>query len=1040
MKITEISIKRPVAITMVAMLFLLLGIIGRMYIGADLFPKVNTPVVFISTFYPGAGAEEIEKEVVKHIEDAVSSISGVDEVHSTASEGYASTVIIFKMSANTDAAVMDTQKAVDSIAGKLPKDATRPTLYKYDQNAQPILVLTLSGEKRFEELHHEAESIKERLERILGVGSVSIFGSREKELMVEIDRTKLEYFGIGINQVISRLQLENLNIPGGTINQSAQNKIVRVEGEFANINEVKALRIPCPSGGLVQLDEIAEVTLKYPEIESMSRANGKEAIGLMVQKQSDANIVETGERVKNDIEELRKSLNGMELEIVQDSTLFITSSLNGTQLNLIEGICTTAIVLFFFLRQWSSLLMVMIAIPTSLISTFFMMYMFGFTFNILSLMGLALCVGILVDDAVVILENIHRHLRMGKDPKTAALDGRSEIGMAAIAITLCDIVVFAPIAFMSGMVGQYFKQFGLTVVVATLFSLLVSFTLTPMMASRLFKKGGETNKKKGRITSYTDKIGGKILKLYQTSLQWALQNRFKVLFTVISLVICSVLLIPLGVIGTDFMPQVDSGELEITINLTPGSTIEKTDQKVQQVEEYLGTIPELDYYYARIGVDNLTNKGYIYAKLVDKRKRERSLKQVVASIREWGKRNLSGVEFNVTAMGMIDTGEGSKPIVVNVKGDKTEVIREIAGKAEEIVKNTPGTVDVSNSLESGQPEFNIKVDRVAAADNSVSVYDISNVVRASIEGSKAGVYRTIGDEYDIRVKLQDEQVVDSNDIGELQIVNQLGQMIPLSRLGEITLTESQTMIQRLDKQRVGKITANLQEGYTLGNVTEGISRELNKISLQEGYSISFGGEQTNMDDAFKSLIQALILSVILVYMVLTVLYESFLTPFVRILALPVGVIGALGMLALTGKSLNMLSMIGLIMLDGLAAKNGTLLIDYTNTLMRTKGLSLKDALYEAGSTRLRPIMMTSFAMIVGMLPAALSLGDGSEYKSGMAVVIIGGMLTSTLLSPIVLPVAYTLIDDFQNWLKSKWKKIFARNYKLQYAAGHGEGK
>lgn len=1017
MKITELSIKKPIAVIMILMLFIMIGVMGYINLGADLFPEAKVPVVFITSVYPGAGAEEVEKNIIKPIEDAVSSISGIDKIQSTAYEGLAEVVIMFKMSADTNAAVMDTQKALDSLAGELPKDAMRPSLFKYDQNAEPILVVTLSGDKPFEQIQHESKDIKERIERVPGVGRVSIYGGREKELLIRLDKVKLDFYSLSIAQVAGRLQVENVNIPGGTIHQSGQDKIISIDGEFNDINEIKTLRIPLQTG-YVELGEISQISLAYPKIKELSRSNGKKTVVLAIQKQSDANIVKTGKEVKKELERLKESLKGTELQIVQDSTVFITSSLNETQINLIEGIITTAIVLFFFLRQWNSVFIVIVAIPASIISTFFMMYVYGFTFNLLSLMGLALCVGILVDDSVVVLENIHRHLTMGKSPKQAALDGRSEIGMAAIAITLSDIVVFAPIAFMSGMVGQYFKQFGLTVVTATLFSLIVSFTLTPMMASRLFKMKKKESKKKSLFEAVTSNIGVTVKRAYQAVLLWALDNRLKVIGIVILLIALSVSLIPLGLIGSDFLPRVDQGDIAINIDLTPGSTIEKTNEKVEQVEKYISTMSEMKYYYTRVGLDNLTNKAYMYVKLVDKNERKAPQKEIVDRIRQWGKENLSGVNFTVSEIGLVNMGNGNKPILVNAKGSNSEVIKEIADKAEEIVRSVPGTVDVSNSLEAGQPEVSIEVNRLAANQYGVSALDVSNAVRASIEGAKAGIFRKDGEEYDIKVKLIDNQVVDINNIKTLKIINNKGQSVSLEQVAKISLSESPTFIKRLNKLRVANITANLKEGYTLGEVNSQIASKLDQLSTPEGYSINIGGEQEEMDETFSSLIQALILSVILVYIVLGVLYESFLTPFVRLLALPVGIVGALCMLAITGKSLNMLSLMGLIMLDGLAAKNGTLLIDYTNTLM-SRGMSLRDALYDAVSTRLKPIMMTSVAMVVGMSPTALSLAEGSEYKSGMAVVIIGGIITSTILSPIVLPVAYTLMIDFNKWLKRK---------------------
>ena len=1021
MKITELSIKKPIAITMIVIACILFGIMGYINLGADLFPKVNIPVVVINTMYPGAGTEEIEKDIAKPIEDAVSVISGVDKVNSTISEGVCTTVVMFKMSADQNAAMMDAQKALDGVVNKLPKDATRPSLKRFDQNAEPILIVTLSGDKPFEELYGDAQTLKERLERIEGVGDASIFGGMKKELVIKLDKSKMDFYGLSIPKIMQKLQAENLTMPGGTISQAEQDKTVRVDGEFKNINEIKSFIIQLDEGS-IQLGDIAEVSLEYPKTEEIFRSNGQTAIGITIKKQSDANIVETGKKVKDEIAKLKATFKGTDLKLVQDSTIFITSSLSETKRNLIEGIITTAIVLLFFLRQWKSVFVVIISIPTSLVATFFMMYIMGFTFNILSLMGLALCVGILVDDSIVVLENIHRHLAMGKDPKTAALEGRNEIAMAAIAITLSDIVVFMPIAFMSGMVGQYFKQFGLTVVFATLFSLFVSFTLTPMMASRLFKYENGKEKKDSRIERLASSIGEFIKGVYKKILNWALNHRIKIIIFIFALLVGSISLIPLGLIGREFMPYTDEGECTINFELTSGSTLEQTNQKAMIIEDYVKTIPEMSYYYTNIGTNNMNSKGSIFMKVVDKKHRSRSQKQIVEAIRNWSKVGITGINLTVNEPSMAgDAGTGGKPIYINIKGSKNDVIKDITSRIEDIVKSTQGTVDVANSFQGGQPELNIKVNRLEASRYEVSASDISNTVRASIEGVKAGVFSSSGENYDIRAKLFDSQVSDINGITSLNIMNNQGQSVPLGQVASITMTESPTILNRVDKQRLANVTANLQDGYTLGEVVAVIQKKIDGISVPDGYSVSFTGEQQNMDDAFMSLIQVLVLSVALVYMILVVLYESFMTPFVRILALPVGAIGALLMLALTGKSLNMLSMIGLIMLDGLAAKNGTLLIDYTNTLME-RGFSLREALFEAGTTRLKPIFMTSITMIMGMVPTALALGDGSEFKSGMAVTIIGGMITSTIFSPILLPVAYTLIDDIKNWVKWKFDK------------------
>lgn len=1025
MSLTKLSITKPIAITMFILLFVALGIVGAINLGADLFPPANIPVISISSTYPGAGADEIEKDIIKPIEDAASAISGLDTIQSYAYEGYAQVIVMFKMSADINTAYMDTQKAIDSIVDKLPKDASRPALLKYDLNASPILIYTLSGDRPYEEIYSKTEEMKERVERIEGVGSVSIFGGMEKELSIKADKSKLEYYGLSLGQVLNRLQTDNISLPGGIIKQTGQDRIVSIEGEFTDINQIIDFRIPVGrEGGYVRLGDIAEVSLEYPNAKEISRVNGKQAIGLIVQKQSDANIVETGNKVKSEIDKFKKSIDnlGLELNLVQDSTVFITSSLDDTKKNLIEGVIITALILFLFLRQWNTVSIAVVAIPTSLVSTFFMMYIMKFSFNILSLMGLTLCVGILVDDSVVVLENIHRHFKMGKDAKTASLEGRSEIGMAAIAITLSDVVVFAPIAFMSGIIGQYFKQFGLVVVFATLFSLLVSFTVTPMMASRMFKEGNSKAKRFQWFYTFMDNSEEKLKELYGKVLVVCLRNRVKVALVILVLLAVSVSFLFTGRIGMEFMPYTDSGEFTIHLSLDPGATIESTDEKTKQVEEYIKNLKDRQYYYSRVGSVSEPNKSSIFVKLVDKTKRSSSQKDIITSIRDWAGKNMSGVEMIVSEASMVDMGgESGKPINIIVKGSNTEVINEIANQVEDVVKSTEGTVETGNSFENGKPAYKVSIDKISSSNYGISAYDISNTVRSSIEGVKAGVFRKDGEEFDVKLKLQDNSIKDQNDLNNLYIMSNTGKMIPIDQLAKISLSDSPANVKRQNKQRLCTISANISKGHTLGEVSSKINKKIKNIELPDGYSISVGGEQEMMSEIFVSLTQVLIISVLLVYMILVVLYESFLTPLVRILALPVGFIGALTALMISGNSLNMLSMIGLIMLDGLAAKNGTILIDYTNTLM-SRGMELRDALLEAGKTRLKPIIMTSAAMIVGMLPSALAIGNGSEFKLGLALVIIGGMISSTILSPILLPIAYTFIDDFQK----KLKRIFSR--------------
>lgn len=1027
MNITEISVRRPTAIIMIVILCLGLGIMGYTSLGANLVPVADTPILSIVTSYGGAGSEEIEKDVIKPIEDAVSGIGGIDKMRSYAGDGYGYITLQFKMSADTTTALLDVQKAVDGIAAALPQDAERPVIHKFDVNMQSIMVISISGTSTYEELFSEADRVKRSLEKLEGVGTVSLQGAPKKELSIELDKVAVEYYGIGINTILGKLQAENINIPAGQIKQEKINQTVRVLGEFQDIDDIKNLLIPMNTGGNIRLSDIARISLKYPEDRSFLRLTGDSSIGISIQKQSDANIVETANRIKDEINSLRSTLlPGTNLIIASDSSGFINSSLDETRRNLIEGMFTTAIVLFLFLRRWRSSLIVLISIPTSLITTFFIMYVFNFTFNIVSLLGLTVCIGILVDDSIVVLENINRHIQMGKDPWKAVIEGRMEIGMAAVAITLCDVVVFAPMAFMTDLVGQFFREFGLTVVFATLFSLFISFTLTPMLAyymyrgskkEAVFYEPGE-NQKKSRLGNFFDNI---FKNRYERLLGWALDNRWKVVVLVTAGIAASVLLIPFRLISTEFLPGFDQGKLVVDIKLTSGSSLRQTDDKVKVIEAHLKEMPEVQDFLTTVGGGNDRASANIIVKLKDKNERDRSQSALAGELRQWGKQ-LTGVDFSVTEQSIVDQTsiDGAKPIILNITGPDLEVLRQLSRQVEEAVKSVEGVVDVGNSILASKPEIRVGIDRLAAAEYGVTTYDAAMALRLAIEGAQAGVYRKSGSEYDIYVSFMDEQVKTAYDIGSIKVVNSLGQQIPISQIAKVYQSDSPQEILRIDRQKAVTISANRQ-GRDLGIIVEDIEQNLKGVPIPYGYEVRFSGDQDNMLTSFDSLIKVLIASILLVYMVLVVLYESFLTPFIRMMSLPCGIIGAFCALWLTGKSLNIISLIGLIMLDGLVSKNGTLLIDYTNTLMK-KGMPLRQALIEAGVTRLRPIIMTSVTMIVGMLPMALSLGDGSEMKSGMAAVLIGGMVTSTLISPILLPVIYTLIEDMRNALGKKKNK------------------
>jgi HAE1 family hydrophobic/amphiphilic exporter-1 len=973
----------------------------------------------------------VDKDVIKPIEDAVSGVNGIDTIRSTSGTGFGYTVVMFTLSTDMNTALIDVQNALAGIADKLPRDATKPVMSKFDLNSQPILIISLSGPATPEELYNEADRIVRRIESLPGVGNVTIAGGLKKELRITVDKAAMDYFGVSASTLLARLQADNLNIPAGQIKQKSRDLTVRLVGEFKDIEDVRNMRVPATSGGSVRLSEIAEVTLDYPPPVKSVRLNAHPSLGIMVRKQSDANVVDTAGRVKAELAGIQSTLlPGTSLAVASDATTFITTSLDETRLNLLESIVTTALVLFLFLRRWRSSLIVLIAIPVSLVGTFFAMWLFHFTLNIVSLMALGLSIGILVDDSIVILENVDRHIHLGEDARTAAVRGRMEIGLAAVAITLCDVVVFAPIAFLTDIVGQFFKQFGLTVVFATLLSLLVSFTITPMMASRMLVRGeGKRDAARGRQgdapsagQGYFGRFfEGAVKSRYRRLLLWALGHRGTIIIAIAVLVIASLALIPLKAVETEFLPSFDQSKLVVDIDLGPGAGFPQTEAKARLVEQHILSLPEVLDSFATIGGDTTPSASEIIVRLKAKDQRHKSQAAVARELREWGKQ-LPGADFSVTEPGIIarTSIEGAKPLIVNVSGPNRDVLRQLSGQVEDVVSAVPGVADVDNTTHASQAEVSVRVDRLAAATYGLATYDLAAVLRTALAGTNVGVYRHGGDEYDMVVRYREDQIKTPYALGTIKVTNPLGQQISLSQVASFLRAESPQQILRRDRENVATISANTQ-GRPLGAITGDVKERMKSVPMPFGYTISYGGDTQNMASAFTSLAWALVASLLLVYMVLVVLYESFLTPLIRMLSIPCGVIGAFAALALTGKAINIITFIGLIMLDGLISKNGTLLIDYTHTLVK-RGTPLREALVEAGITRLRPILMTSVTMIVGMLPLALSLGASSEIRSGMAVVLIGGLVTSTILTPILLPVVYTLIDDMKRTLAGRKEK------------------
>ncbi len=1010
---------------MIILFFVVLGLYSLHSIGVELLPALNTPYVTVSVRYPGAGTEEMEQQVIKPLEDSLSSVAHLKHMTSTARPENANIVLEFDFSANADIASIDATKQVNSVRRKLPEGIDEPSVRKRDINATTILEIAVTSNQPLADTYTKANTVfKERLQRGDGVSEVTLYGGRDKEVAVELDKNKLRFYNLAINQIVSKIKGENTLLPAGTVFNDKTQSDVRLLAQYTTPDEIAKLQVTNADGIPVQLQNVATIKEQDMRVSRYSRVNGSDAISLSVYKNSDASIVDTVKSTLLQLETLRAEYPDYTFTIVTDSSKYVANSLHNTMGSLLEGLFTTGLILYLFLRGWRSTAAVIIAIPTSMISTFFAMYIAGFTFNMMSLMGMALCIGVLVDDSIVVLENIHRHLQMGKDAATAAEDGRTEIGMAAIAITLCDVVVFMPIAFMTGMTGQFFRQFGLTIVFATLFSMLVSFTLTPMLASRLFKDG--LAEPKGAVWDFMNRMEQSAISKYEAILRWSLGHSKKVIAAVLLLFLATIALIPLGVIGSEYMPRTDEGSFRISVELPVGQNIELSDNVVKDLEHYLSTIPEVTNYLSSTGSPS-SNNGSLSVQLVDRKDRDRTVWQITDLVRAYAKQNIPNaiIRVNESQSSVAGVsgggGGGGAPIQIQLLGTNMDNLVKSSYEAQSILSQIQGIKDIRSSYTEGMPEIQLTVDRDRLKFYNSSVSEVTNVFNAAIAGQQAGTYANDpandGQDTDITVRLKGSDGFTINDIRSLPITAGNHQ-ISLGDVAKLQEGTGPVMLQRVDKQRSITIQANITD-RPLNEVLQEISKKLTPKELSPGINYRYTGQATSMSDTFGQMFQALALSLILVYMLLAVLYESLLTPFIRMFSLPLGMIGSLLFLVITHNTINLYSLIGILVMDGLVAKNGTLLLDYTLTLM-DRGVGAFDAIIEAGRTRLKPIFMTTLTMVVGMLPTALSITEGSETRVSMAWVLIGGLLSSTIFTLVIIPIIFLFFHNhpIRTWIKT----------------------
>jgi HAE1 family hydrophobic/amphiphilic exporter-1 len=1024
MTITELSIKRPILVIVAFLAIALVGLFAYFNLKYETFPSMSVPVITVVTSYSGASANVIESTVTKTIEDAVSGVNDVDYISSTSQEGTSTVSINFLSSADIDVAAQDVQNKINQILSSLPDGAGTPSIMKISMDDMPVMRIGATSNMESRDFYQFLnDQIKPQLNKVKGVGQVSFVGETEREIRVNINSRKMAAYGISIATVTNAISQANLDYPTGKVKDRDGQYVLRLSGKFSSLEELKSLVISKSDNGIVTLADVADVNDGTKDQSTINRVDGKRSIGLSIRKQSDANEVEVCRSIRKTVQMLEEQYKDKNLRfnITEDGSTYTVDSANAVKEDLVLAIVLVALVMLLFLHSMRNALIVMVAIPTSLVATFIGMWATGCTMNIITLLALSLVIGILVDDSIVVLENIHHHLEIGEDQKNAALNGRNEIGFTALSITLVDVAVFLPLALVTGMIGGIMHQFALVIVFSTLMSLVVSFTVTPMLASRFSKMEQLTSSSLiGRFGIWFEKQYQAMVDSYVALLNWGLENKGKVLLTVGILFILVFALIPGGFIGTEFMATADKGELTVQIELAPKATLEQTDQITKKVENILWKVPEVEKMFTSVGTTSsmmsstsASNNAEIEVVLMDKTKRKRTTDEVSQDIKD-RLGIIPGITTHVNAAG-VTGGGGSAPIQYVVLGTNWNMVEKTAQQIKKLMAGVPGTKDIYLSSEVGQPEVRVQVDREKMAKFGLTMNDVGSILESDFSGDTNTKYRDAdGNEYTIRVMYDQADRSRTDDLSGISFVNGAGQTIQLNQFATLVNATGPTKLERQDRNY--SITIKSQAvGRTSGSISSDINRILQKTKLPQGVSWKLGGMLKNQGEAFSSLGLALIAAIIFVYFIMTALYNSFIYPFSVLFAVPLALIGALLGLGLSGKSLSIFSILAIIMQIGLVSKNAILLVDFANR-SRAEGAGIKEALLAAGRERIRPILMTTLTMILGMLPLALSTTSGSEYKNGMGWALIGGLTSSMLMTLIVVPIIYTIIEKLHEKL------------------------
>lgn len=1015
MILSDTAIRRPVLTTMVISAIIVFGVVSFRRIGIDLFPRVEFPVITIVTELRGADPATVETTVTDPIEEAVSTISMIKHLRSTSAEGFSQVVIEFELEKDVDVAYQEVQAKLGTIRSELPTDIEDPIVEKFDVDAAPILTVVVSGDLPSGRLTRLADkTVKERLQRVRNVGQVKLVGGRDREIWLWLDRDKLEGHQLAVQDVIEALQMEHVEYPGGRVETGPLEYVVKTKAEFESADEIAGMTVAYRNGAPIRVADVGRVEDGIQEERTLAQLNERQAVALQIRRQSGTNTVEVADAVMAEVEELRAelALAGIRLVIAQDLSKFIKESVHEVQFHIVFGGGLAVVIVFLFLRNVRSTLISSLVIPTCILGTFALMNALDFTQNMMTLLALSLAIGLLIDDSIVVQENTMRHVEEGKPPREAASFATNEIALAVLATTMSVVAVFVPVAFMSGIVGRFFYQFGLTVTFAVLISLLVAFTLDPMLSSRILRKP-----RQGRLWQASERCLG----TFDTAYEWLLAKALRRRWLVVAITLA--MFGGTGLLGrylrSEFIPMEDQSEFNVRVKAPLGASVQATAAIFDRVREKLAGQPWLEYTFTTIGGDELqrANEGVMYVRLAPKDARATGQQAIMG----WTREQVAGINdarISIEAVPRVSGGGMRETDVqLELRGPDLDRLDAAAARVMEKMRTTPGYVDLDTTYDKSKPEVNVYVERDRAADLGVSPRSVATTVRALIGGVRVSKFKAEGDRYDVSVRLQEPYRSRPEDIERLAVRSVSGSLVNLRNVASVRTEAGPVQINRYNRARQITVLANLDRDHkVLGEAMAELRQVMDEVGLPAGYGFDFAGRADVMRESFQNLFFALFLAVIMIYMVLAAQFESFIHPFTIMLSVPLSITGALAALILTGMTLSIFTMIGIIMLMGLVTKNGILLVDYTNTLQRRDGLERNAALLRAGPTRLRPILMTTLAMIFGMAPIALF---GSESRAPMAVTVIGGLTTSTLLTLVVVPVVYTLLDDAMH--PSRWR-------------------